>query len=122
MSIQRALELARTNYGRSKGWTMLLNGEEVATLFDPIFEDMFWFSYNLWPTSKEADALLRTNEAWEKHDPIFRSIAMDETVVGAYPAGPDYYSGERVHMRGLYLYPKGRFEEKTIEVASLWIR
>lgn len=122
MSIERALQLQRTNYGRSEGWIMRVNGEEVATLLDPVWEDMFWFSYQLWPTDKEADTLLRTEEVWLRKDITYQSIAMGEITTFAYAGGSEFYNGGRVVMRCLSLSPKGRFEETVIELASLWTR
>lgn len=42
-----------------------VNGVHVATLFAPEWEEMFWCSYRLEPTSDEGDAAIRDEKTWE---------------------------------------------------------
>lgn len=44
---------------------LYIAGAHVADLSDPEYEDMFWCSYLLTPTSGKANASLRNEKTWE---------------------------------------------------------
>ena len=99
----RQKELERTNYGRSEGWVMYVDGVEVATLTDPIQVGQFWVSYVLTPKSDDCAALLNSDKTWIYGHLVFKSIAMNEECTGAYVGGETFINEGRVLMRGLYL-------------------
>ncbi len=42
-----------------------VDGSRVATLVDPEWEDMFWCSYRVEPTSEEGDRIVHDEQTWE---------------------------------------------------------
>ena len=45
----RRLHIWETDYGRDAGWLVERHGKTIAVLTDPLWIDMFWFSYRLVP-------------------------------------------------------------------------
>jgi len=58
--------LKRTDYGRSEGWDVELDGRAIAYLDQPVWEDMFWVSYRITPSTDDAALAVRllTEEFW----------------------------------------------------------
>jgi hypothetical protein len=48
------LRVLQTNYGREAGWYVTKDGQQVALLTNPRFEEMFWDSYAVEPLAEEA--------------------------------------------------------------------
>ncbi|MGL4420271.1 MAG: hypothetical protein ACRCZF_06380, partial [Gemmataceae bacterium] len=46
-SYDQRLRIWESNYGRDAGWVIERQGEVIAVLTDPRFEDMFWDSYRM---------------------------------------------------------------------------
>lgn len=42
MLMNERLRIIETNYGRDCGWYVEVNGQKIARLVDPKWEDMFW--------------------------------------------------------------------------------
>jgi hypothetical protein len=113
------LRVVASNYGRNFGWYVECDGQRVATLADPQWDDMFWTSYAYAPvadaTSGRCD--LDSLEFWLRDDLIFRSREFDLVVPYILAAGAGPQSG-RISMRGLYFSPRISFVDRVL----LWWR
>lgn len=100
--------LRATAHGRSEGWDVELDGRAVAFLDQPRFEDMFWISYRITPTTEDADlaAQLLSEEFWRDR-PLtglrFRSRALGLVAPHAFPSAGPFVEPGRLNMRALYL-------------------
>lgn len=101
-------QLRATDFGRSKGWNLELEGHVVAHLDEPRWEDMFWVSYRLTPTTDDealAAELLSTafwmGPRWERM--IFRSCALGVAAPHPLPAIQPFVAPGRLNVRALYL-------------------
>lgn len=98
--------LRETDHGRSEGWDVSLDGEVVALLDEPAYEEMFWVSYRIVPCTHDPElaARLLSDEYWSRHfqDLCFRSRALGLAASHAFPAR-EFVAPGRVNMRGLYL-------------------
>lgn len=104
-------QLKRSDYGRSEGWDLELEGRVVARLDEPRRQDMFWVSYRLTPITEDellAAALLTrafwSGSGWERL--IFRSRALGVIASQALPALEPFVEPRRLNMRGLYIAPE----------------
>ena len=107
------------NYGRDFEWFVESDGQRVAMLADPQWDDMFWTSYAYAPV---ADATADCDDLdspgfWLRDDLIFRSREFDLVVPGAFAALGGPQSG-RISMRGLYFSPTLTFWDRVV----LWWR
>ncbi len=55
--------LETSNWGRNYGWFIEFEGEKVGELIHPIWEDQFWFRYEIVTYEGKAD-LLHNMESW----------------------------------------------------------
>ena len=97
-----------SNYGRSLGWDIELDGRVVGLLDEAHHEDMFWTSYRISSTTddQELSTRLLSNEFW-KGDGfaklVFRSRALGLCAENAFPAVDVFVASQRVSMRALYI-------------------
>ena len=101
------IRVAASNYGRDSGWHVESDGQPVATLSDPQWDDMFWVSYAYSPTNDVAAAVrpqLDSTEFWLRDDLIYRSREFDMVAPFAFAAGAGPQTG-RISIRGLYFSP-----------------
>src|SRR5690606_27941810 len=101
MGWRRARALVESCGGRRDGWRLELDGAHVGDLIAPLYVEMFWVSYELVPTSTEAEASLRVDDTWERLR--YWSRAMKEfAVTNPFPAGGyKAPSQRRLNMRRL---------------------
>lgn len=100
--------LRATDHGRSEGWDVELDGRVVAFLDEPCFEDMFWISYRLTPTTDDPAlaALLLSEDFWRRSPRPglrYRSRALGLFAPHAFHAIDPFVEPGRLNMRGLYL-------------------
>lgn len=102
------LRIWETNYGRDAGWVIERQGERIAILTDPRFEDMYWESYGMEIVAD--DELLRermqTVEFWSRAESeglVWRSRQFGMVANGAIPAWSPFPEPGRLNMRQLYL-------------------
>ncbi|MEZ4954773.1 MAG: hypothetical protein R2825_14495 [Saprospiraceae bacterium] len=67
-----------SNFGRKDGWIIELNSKKIAELIDPIFEDMFWYSYEVKIIDSFYHKDLFTTEFWENDELKFLSVSLNE--------------------------------------------
>ncbi len=107
---RRALEA--TDHGRSQGWDIeLAAGEVIARLDEPRYEDMFWVSYRLTPTTDDAALASRllSREFWRSDAAnalVYRSRALGLIAPHAFASIEPFVAPARLNMRGLYLRPE----------------
>ena len=99
--------LAETNHGRSEGWDLELAGRVVAHLDEPQWEDMFWVSYRITPTTDDADLAVRLlSEGFWRGDDwthlVFRSRILG-LAADPFPSIEPLVAPARVNMRALYI-------------------
>jgi hypothetical protein len=113
------LRVVASNYGRDFGWYVECDGQQVATLTDPQWADMFWTSYAYAPVAGATAGRhdLDSLGFWLRDDLIFRSREFDLVVPGAFAALGGPQSG-RISMRGLYFSPRISFVDRML----LWWR
>ncbi len=102
------LRIWETNCGRDAGWVIERQGETIALLTDPRFEDTFWDSYRMEIVTATADLRQRmqTVEFWslaESEGLVWRSREFGEVANGAFPALSPFPEPGRLSMRELYL-------------------
>jgi hypothetical protein len=116
---QRLRIFEAADYGRSFGWFVEQDGHQLATLTEPRFEDMFWYSYKVTPLTE--DETVFTKEFWNQDGLVFRNMVLDKVAPNAFPAMSASPSKEnpRVRMRGLYLWIS---EPTLFEKFLLWRR
>ncbi|WP_254513562.1 hypothetical protein [Anatilimnocola floriformis] len=107
MNYRDHLRIWESDYGRSDGWDVELDGKLVALLDEPQFEDMFWYSYRLSVTADDPTLKERmlTAEFWKGDDClrlVCRSRATGFVVEHPLPA-PGFNQSNRVLMRFLYI-------------------
>lgn len=111
MKYQDQLRIWESDYGRSEGWDLELDGEIVGLLDDPQSADMFWDSYRLTVTTDDPmlkERLLST-EFWKYGDClslVCRSRATGLLAAYVLPA-PGFNQFNRIEMRGLYILLRG---------------
>src|SRR5262249_14737196 len=87
----RRLRIWETNYGRSCGWVIERDGQAIAVLTEPRFEDMFWDSYRMEIVAEDPElrARLRTKEFWARAEGeglVWRNREFGEMAEFAFPA------------------------------------
>lgn len=115
------LRIFESNYGREGGWFVEREGQRIARLSQPKFEDMFWESYLLEPLSpnpEECDCMLHSPDFWLSEF-TYRSIAFGIVAEYALPALNPVRVPGRILMRGLYLLLE---EPSAWERMLLWWR
>jgi hypothetical protein len=105
---RRKLRIRKTNYGRDCGWYVERNGQRIAMLIDPKWEDMFWVSYLLVPLTDDIDLRqrLRMDTFWnhaEAEGLVYRNREFGTMARLAFPARNPLRDAGRISMRGLYL-------------------
>ncbi len=62
----RRLRIWETNYGRDCGWQIERNGDVIAILSEPRYEEMFWESYQMEIVTEDLElrGRLLTTEFW----------------------------------------------------------
>lgn len=128
MKYRDRLRIWESDYGRSDGWDVEIGGAHVAFLDEPRWEEMFWVSYRLTPTT--ADPALRarilSESFWTNEWPTlaFRSRATGWVVNKAFPSLQPFVEPGRLMMRGLYV-AIGRplpWDWVVLRARSLWRR
>jgi len=122
-SYTRRWRIWETNCGRDAGWFVELRGEAIALLTDPLPIDMFWFSYELTPTTTDPGlkSALFTKIFWANAESMgltFRSREFGD-VVNGFPSLDPLLERRRIAMRGLYL---SIGEPNPCDRALLWLR
>ncbi|MBN9517431.1 hypothetical protein J0H58_02760 [bacterium] len=99
----RRLRVLVTDYGRSEGWTVEHEGQPVAVLTDPRYEDMFWVSYRAEAVSDDpvVRQAVQTSDFWIGSALCWKSRALGRVAPLAFSAGLN--DAGRVVMRALYL-------------------
>ncbi|MEM9252810.1 MAG: hypothetical protein AAGB29_10720 [Planctomycetota bacterium] len=100
------LAIWESNFGRSDGWILEVDGHPTAVLDDNEYYDMFWDSYrvSLLPESKYTLDEVFTMEFWCKRSLVYRSKATDITTRQAViSSGEAFPKPGRVVLRGLYI-------------------
>jgi hypothetical protein len=119
---ERRLAVFETDYGRSAGWYVEYQGQRLALLTDPRFEDMFWVSYSVEPLVEDPDQreeMLSSRDWWLGRKLEFRNKDFHEVASFAFPAGDTFPEPGRVSMRGLYLCQD---DPNWWEACVLWAR
>jgi hypothetical protein len=119
MTREQRLRIFEADYGRSLGWFVEHNGRQLATLTDPRFEDMFWYSYKVTPLTE--DDSIFTKEFWAQNELTFRNMAVNEIAANAFPAmnASPTKESPRLRMRALHLWISG---PTLLEKFLLWRR
>lgn len=115
--------LAETDHGCSEGWDLELDGRVVGHLDEACWEDMFWISYRITPTTDDAElaARLLTEGFWREdwRHLTFRSRALGLAAEHPFPSIEPLVAPARVNMRALYiLHPDDRHEPATVPEAG----
>lgn len=105
---RRELRIWETNFGREAGWYVERNGERIAMLIAPKWEEMFWVSYLLVPLTEDIDLRqrLRMDSFWnhaEAEGVVYRNREFGTIARFAFPAINPLRKGGRISMRMLYL-------------------
>jgi hypothetical protein len=108
MRYRDRLRVWESGYGRSHGWDLELDGRPVAFMDEPHWEEMFWVSYRLTPTTDDAAlaAELLSESFWKTDDwsrLVFRSRATGLAAEFPFPSGQPFVAPGRVNMRALYV-------------------
>ena len=121
---QRKLEIWETNFGRECGWNLERDGEVVAILTEPRWEEMFWDSYRIEIVTNDAKLRERllSKEFWdhaENERLIWRNAEFGTVAEGAFPAGTPFPEPGRLTMRGLNVLLRG---PSVFDRIVLWVR
>ncbi|HEV2292467.1 MAG TPA: hypothetical protein VGR35_01345 [Tepidisphaeraceae bacterium] len=110
MKYRDRLRVWESGYGRSDGWDVELDGKPVAFMDEPQWEEMFWVSYRLTPTTDDPSLKERllsesfwgaNSDEWSKL--VFRSRATGLVAENAFPSIKPFVGPQRVNMRALYI-------------------
>lgn len=104
----RRLRIWETNYGRDCGWQIERNGEVIAVLSEPRYEEMFWESYRMEIVTEDLElrGRLLTTEFWvvaEAEGLRWKNLEFGEFAEFAFPSLSPFREPGRLTMRGLYL-------------------
>jgi hypothetical protein len=125
----RYVRIAESDFARTYGWYVELNGRRYAALTDPQpwGDHQFWVSYRLEVLADNQDARdwLYSDDFWLDTPGLeFRSREFGEIAKYAFPsmvAGLEVRQTGRVPMRGLYLgVPCRWWEEWLLAAWELW--
>lgn len=118
--LENKLKLISSNFGRLDGWHVEHNGNAVADLVDPTWQDMFWERYTLIPVEGHAnshlDALDKQN--WEECRFEFRNRVVPSVVVHNAVGIFDSQACE-VALRGLYFEPQFSPLERLLHMRKI---
>jgi len=104
MTYRERLLAWESNFGRTAGWDVELDGRKIVFLDDPKWEEMFWHSYRATATDPVAVGRLQDEAFWYEGDAerfVYRSRATGTVAPLAFP-GP-IIAPDRVMMRALYI-------------------
>ena len=111
-------ELIDTNYGRKCGWYVEFEGQKVARLTDPQWEDMFWVSYRVELLTRDPalQSQFSSVDFWDTGNVVYRNCEFDEETVDALEGGntSTVLKTGRIVMRFLYLSPPQRWWEHLL--------
>jgi len=99
------IELKKSNWGRSFGWYVELNGEKIGELSYNEFEDMFWVSYKIIPYQGYEKQILDFQN-WQACRFKFLNKHYPQYADGAFSGGSNIRKIENeyiISMRALYL-------------------
>jgi hypothetical protein len=104
----RYLQIWETHYGRDCGWIVTRQGETIAILTEPRWEDMFWDSYRMEIVAEDPQlrAQMLTDEFWARAKSeglVWHNRQFGEVAEFAFPAFAPFPEPGRLMMRGLYL-------------------
>lgn len=97
-------QLAISNYGRSFGWYIELDGTVLGELIHCEWTDMFWDSYKVIPKDEASKKVLDDLELWNQCRFSYRNKVISK--YAKYPFSGSmgqYLSNHIVTMRGLYI-------------------
>jgi hypothetical protein len=105
---RRKLHIRETNYGRDCGWYLERDGQRIAMLIAPKWEDVFWVSYLLVTLTDDIDLRqrLRMDTFWnhaEAEGLVYRNREFGTIARLAFPAINPLRAAGQISMRGLYL-------------------
>jgi hypothetical protein len=108
MRYRDRLRIWESNYGRSLGWDLELDGRVVGLLDEPRWRDMFWTSYRLSSTGDDpaVSTGLVSADFWKGNGYaglVFRSRALGLVAEQPFPAVDAFVGPGRVSMRALYV-------------------
>lgn len=69
--------LKSTDFGRKNGWNVELNDQVIAKLKNPVFVDMFWYSYDLEIVEAAMSGQLADKFFWDRDGLRFYSLSLD---------------------------------------------
>jgi hypothetical protein len=92
----------QSDFGRSDGWYIELDGEVLGELIDCRQEDMFWDSYAIIPANDSSNEILAQEDLWDACRFSFRN--KKTAVYAAHAVSSEMpQSNGRIAMRGLYI-------------------
>ena len=110
---RKKLAIWETDWGRDSGWFIELDGETLARLTEPRWEEMFWVSYRMEIMTDDSGIReqLKTEQFWteqfwdyaEDERPVWRNIRFGDVAEGVFPAGTPFPEPGRLTVRCLYL-------------------
>lgn len=87
LALSRARFLLATNFGRSAGWHIELDGDRVGTLSDCRWADMFWDSYAVGAVDGVDASALASATNWNECRFHFRNRGSGDLVTSAFCGG-----------------------------------
>jgi hypothetical protein len=100
---KRRKALKKSNFGRSEGWVVELNGRNIAEFINPIEHDQLRFIYNLSILDKSMEEELMSSNFWDRNDLKFFSKALNEYSNSIPIVNPKINKGKRI-VRVRYLF------------------
>jgi hypothetical protein len=85
---KRRKALKKSNFGRSEGWIVELNGKKIAEFINPLAYDHFAFVYELIVLDESLEKEMENYEFWDTTALRFISKAVNE-----------YYDGPKLNIR-----------------------
>jgi len=96
-------ELKKSNWGRSFGWFIELNGEIIGELVDDKFDDMFWVRYTIVPYDGFEEFLFN-HQNWDESRFKYRNKHYPQYVDAIHGRTIDKEENKyTISMRALYL-------------------
>lgn len=96
---------------------MHCNGEIVATLSQPIFEDMFWCSYFIVAINEKGDAIIHNEKTWELVDFVIK--AKNGSILNTFSGGYQDFCNrktDRLTFRSLWPQEPTLFERFLVVI------
>lgn len=101
---KRRKKLEQSDYGREEGWIIEVDAVKIAALIKPIYEDMFWYSYELVLINTLFKCEIYEALFWERSDLFFFSKALNEYCYNKPIVNlMERERMEKVLIRGLYI-------------------